>query len=146
MGQDGKLKYLTLACARSERRPSIAKNSVRPQSSTKTDCKTKVNASTCPDGKFRLTTIVLEHNHCLSPTKARYHKSNKKINSSVKRRLELNDQAGITVNKNFYSFVIETGGYEKLTFGEKKCRNCLDKARRLRLGMGDTKPKKTFTA
>lgn len=59
------------------------------------------------------------------------------MSSNVKRRLELNDQAGITVNKNFYSFVVEAGGYDKLTFGEKDCRNYLDKARRLRLGIGD---------
>lgn len=50
----------------------------------------------------------------------------------------MNDQAGIFINKNFYSFVIEAGGYDNLTFGEKDCRNYLDKAKRLRLGTGDT--------
>lgn len=51
--------------------------------------------------------------------------------------MELNDQAGISVNKNFCSLVVEAGGYDKLTFGEKDCRNYLDQARRLRLGVGD---------
>lgn len=88
-------------------------------------------------GSLRLAVIVLKHNHGLSPAKARYHKSNNKINSNVKIRLELNDQAGITVTKNFYSFVIEADDYDKLTFGEKNCRNYLDKAQRLRLGIGD---------
>lgn len=75
----------------------------------------------CADDKFMLTNVVLEHNHGLSPTKARYHKLNKKMSSNVKRRLKLNDQAGITVNKNFfYSFVLEVGDYDKLMFGEKK--------------------------
>lgn len=33
IGEDGKLRYLTLACARSGSRPSIVKNSLRPQPS-----------------------------------------------------------------------------------------------------------------
>lgn len=136
-GEDGELKYITLACARSGKNHRLAKNSLHPLPSTKTDCKAKVNAKMYADGKFRLTTVVLEHNHGLSPSKARYHKSNKKMNSQVKRRLELNDQAGISVNRNFYSFVVEAGGYDKLTFGEKDCRNYIDKARRIRLGVGD---------
>lgn len=51
--------------------------------------------------------------------------------------LELNDQASICVNKNFYSFVIEAGGYDNLTLREKHYRNYLDKAWRLRLEMGN---------
>lgn len=81
MGKDGQLKYITFACSRSGKNHSVSKNCLHPQQSTRTDCKAKVNASVCPDGKFRLTSIVLEHNHELSPGKARYHKSNKKMNS-----------------------------------------------------------------
>ena len=55
----------------------------------------------------------------------------------MKRRLELNDQAEINVSRNFRSFVVEADGYENLTFGEKDCRNYIDKVRRLRLGTGD---------
>jgi len=54
----------------------------------------------------------------------------------VKKRLELNDWAGICLNKNFNSLVVEKGGYEQLTFGEKDCRNYIEKARELRLGKG----------
>jgi hypothetical protein len=55
----------------------------------------------------------------------------------VKKRLELNHQAGINVSRNFRSLVVEANGYENLTFGEKDCRNYIDKVRRLRLGRGD---------
>lgn len=65
--------------------------------------------------------------HGLSPSKAWYHISNEKMNYQVKRRLELNDQAGINVNRNFYSFVVEVGGYDKLTFGEKIVETILTK-------------------
>lgn len=91
MGEDGKLKYITLAYARSGKTKSTARNSLKPQPSTKMPCKAKVNASIWPDEKFRLITVVLEHNHGLSPAKARYYKSNKKMSSNVKRRFELND-------------------------------------------------------
>ncbi|PNX65213.1 protein FAR1-related sequence 6-like, partial [Trifolium pratense] len=33
--------------------------------------------------------------------------------------------------------VVEANGYDNLTFGEKDCRNYIDKVRRLRLGTGD---------
>lgn len=57
---------------------STARNFLQPQASTKIDCNANVNASTCLDGKFKLTTVVLEHDHRLSPTRALYQKSNKK--------------------------------------------------------------------
>ena len=52
-------------------------------------------------------------------------------------RLEINDQAGINVSRNFRSMVVEANGYDNLTFGEKDRRNYIDKVRRLRLGIGD---------
>lgn len=55
----------------------------------------------------------------------------------MKMMLELNDQAGINVSRNFRSFVVDADGYENLTFGEKDSRNYIDKVRRLRLGTGD---------
>ena len=55
----------------------------------------------------------------MSPSKARFFRCNQKIHSQVKKRLEINDQAGISANKNFQSLVVEAGGYENLTFGEK---------------------------
>lgn len=84
-----------------------------------------------------MTAVELEHNHSLSPRKARYYSLNKKMDPRVKRRLEMNDDAGITFNKNFYSLVVEADGCDNLTCGKKDCPNYLDK--RLRLGMGDAK-------
>ena len=40
-----------------------------------------------------------------------------------KKRLELNDQAGIPLSKTFNSFVVEAGDCENLSFAEKECRN-----------------------
>ncbi|KAG6730504.1 hypothetical protein I3842_01G083400 [Carya illinoinensis] len=47
--------------------------------------------------------------------------------------LDINNLAGIRMNKSFGSFVVGTGGFENLPFLEKDCRNYIDKARHLRL-------------
>ncbi|XP_028054186.1 protein FAR-RED IMPAIRED RESPONSE 1-like [Camellia sinensis] len=89
-------------------------------------------------GDFVLTTVNLEHNHDLIPTNSRHFAINKKILSPVKRRLEINDQAGIGVSRNYNSMVVEAGGYESLTFDERDTRNYIERPRKLRLGEGDS--------
>lgn len=54
-----------------------------------------------PDGKFRLISMLLEHNHSLSSWKARCYTSSDKMVPHVKRRLEMTDPAEIAVNKTF---------------------------------------------
>jgi hypothetical protein len=53
---------------------------------------------------------VVEHNHSLSLGKVRFFRCNKNLDSAAKRRLELNDRAGIHLFKNFNSLVVEMGG------------------------------------
>jgi hypothetical protein len=89
------------------------------------------------DGIITVSRVALEHNHELSPSKSRYFRCNKILDPHIKRRLELNDKAGINVSTNFRSMVVEANGYDNLTFGEKDCRNYIDNLRRLRLGTGD---------
>ncbi|KAJ0962993.1 hypothetical protein J5N97_028115 [Dioscorea zingiberensis] len=137
LGDDGQLKYDTLACARGGKRISSSKNSFNPRLSTKVNCPAKINIIVGTDGRFTISSAHLEHNHALSPQKSRFQKCNKKMDAYVKRRLELNDQAGIRLSKNFHSLVVESGGYENLTYTEKDCRNYIAKARQFRLGVGD---------
>lgn len=47
-------------------------------------------------------------------------------------------EEGFSVNVRSSNMGDYAGGYNNLTFGEKDCRNYLDKAKRLRLGTGDT--------
>ena len=86
-----------------------------------------------------LSSFVLKHTHAMSPTKALYFKCNRMLEPHVKRRLELNDSAGIRMNKSFNSFVVEKGGHENVPFLERDCRNHVQRLRRsrLRLGKGD---------
>ena len=49
------------------------------------------------------------------------------MDAYVKRRLELNDQAGISLSKKFYSLAVESGGFENLTYTEWDYRNYIAK-------------------
>ena len=132
LGDDGKsMKYFTLSCVCQGKAKSRAANPLKPQPKQNLGCKAKINAFQCLDGRFMVSTVVLEHNHTLSQRKARYFRCHKKMNPYVKRMLELLDKPGVHVSKNYQSFVIEAEGFEKLPFGEKHARNHIDKARRL---------------
>ncbi|XP_037417812.1 protein FAR-RED IMPAIRED RESPONSE 1-like [Triticum dicoccoides] len=135
-GEDSKLVYFTLACNRQGKAQYSSKNSFKPNPSTRMQCPAKINFSRCEE-KFCITSITLDHNHPISPSKARFLRCHKKLDLHAKRRLELNDQAGIRLNKIFGSLVMEAGGYGNLEFGEKECRNYLQETRRLKLGAGD---------
>jgi hypothetical protein len=136
-GDDGK-KYFTLGCSRARSYVSNSKNLLKPNPSMKTHCKARVNVCVSSDGTITISKVALGHNHDLiSPSKSRYFKCNKNIDPSIKRRLEVNDQAWINVSRNFWSMVVEASGYDNLTFGKKDVRNYIDKVRRLRLGIGD---------
>ncbi|XP_028092999.1 protein FAR-RED IMPAIRED RESPONSE 1-like [Camellia sinensis] len=91
------------------------------------------------DGKVKYYGIefVVEHTHDLIPSDSWHFPMNKRIRTPMKRRLEINDEAGIRVSTNFNSIVVEAGGYEALTFDERDARNHIENARRLRLGIGD---------
>ncbi|XP_042979906.1 protein FAR1-RELATED SEQUENCE 5-like [Carya illinoinensis] len=77
------------------------------------------------------------HNHVtVSPKKTRLLRSHKVLDEYSQRVLDLNDQAGIRLNKNFFSLVVDAGGFENFQFQEKDCQNYIDKARHLQLGKG----------
>ncbi|XP_057444298.1 protein FAR1-RELATED SEQUENCE 6-like [Lotus japonicus] len=135
-GDDGK-KYITIGCSRARKYKNNSKNLLKPNPTTKTECKARLSACVSSDGTVVVSRVNLGHNHDLSPTKARFLRCNKNLEPRIKRRLELNDQVGINVSRNFRAFVVEANGYDNLTFGEKDCRNYIDKVRRLRLGTGD---------
>ncbi|XP_047333206.1 protein FAR1-RELATED SEQUENCE 6-like [Impatiens glandulifera] len=137
-GEDGQLKYLCFGCAKEGKLVSKGNNAYNSRLSSRTNCKAKINIIVKNDGFFQITSMQLEHNHALSSTKSRHFRCYKVLDSQTKRKLELNDQAGITLSKSFKSFVVEAGGFENLSFYERKCQNYVVEARRLRLGNGDT--------
>ncbi|XP_057512826.1 protein FAR-RED IMPAIRED RESPONSE 1-like [Actinidia eriantha] len=135
-GSDEKLKYLTLSCNRAENARVKTSNPVQPRPQSRMNCPAHIRVIN-RDGKFNLNQVFLDHNHEQSPRKARYFKSNRVLDEHVKRRLELNDKAGIKMHKSYDLLQIEAGGRDKLRYLNKDCRNYLDKQRRLRLVEGD---------
>jgi len=89
---------------------------IKPVQTSRTGCKANLNAKLI-EAKWYVTSICTNHNHDLSPSKARYFKSHKNLDSHVKRKLLINDRAGITMSKSFNSLAVEAGGYEHLQFG-----------------------------
>ncbi|XP_027936364.1 protein FAR-RED IMPAIRED RESPONSE 1-like [Vigna unguiculata] len=79
---------------------------------------------------WMISSVVDEHNHDVSPTKSRLIRGNRKLNMQVKRTLDLNDQAGVRINKSFRSLVCDAGGFENLQFVERDARNYIGKQRR----------------
>ncbi|XP_040988969.1 protein FAR-RED IMPAIRED RESPONSE 1-like [Juglans microcarpa x Juglans regia] len=132
---DETVRYVTLGCARGGKARNRMLNVARPRPTGKIECKTKINALKV-DGKFRLTIIHNIHNHNLSPKKSHFFRCNREVSDSVKRVLDINDEAGIRMNKSFGSLFVGAGGFENLPFLEKYCRNYINKAKHLRLGKG----------
>ncbi|XP_052195759.1 protein FAR1-RELATED SEQUENCE 5-like [Diospyros lotus] len=136
-GDDGVVRYVTYACSREGKRTSKASTPLKPQLTIQLGCKARMTACSDVVGTWRISTIHLEHNHKISPTKSRLYRCNRQLSKHVKRQLEVNDIAEISSHKNYKSTVVEAGGYEKMTFVENDCRNCIDKVMKLRLGEGD---------
>ena len=100
IGENGELRYFTIECSRAGKKKSKSEvNPLKPSLTTKIDCKAKIRASAQKDGRFMLSTVILEHNHELLPVDSRNFRINKIIDNHVKRRLETNDLVGIGVAK-----------------------------------------------
>jgi hypothetical protein len=120
LGDDGKsVKYFTLSCVCQGKAKSRAANPLKPQPKQNLGCKAKINASRCLDGRFMVSTVVLEHNHILSPGKARYFRCHKNMNPYVKRRLELLDKTGVRAIRTTSLLLLRQGDLRSFHLGRK---------------------------
>ncbi|KAH9730204.1 protein FAR1-RELATED SEQUENCE [Citrus sinensis] len=132
------LRNVTFACGRSGETRSKYVNILKLQPNAKTGCNVRLGAGLGDNGKWTIQSLNLEHNHVLlTPTKSKYFRCNRSLNTYAKKKLDVNDRAGIRLCKNYQSLVTEVGGHENVTFIERDCRNHVQKERRLRLGDGD---------
>ncbi|XP_022869238.1 protein FAR-RED IMPAIRED RESPONSE 1-like [Olea europaea var. sylvestris] len=136
-GEDGVMRYVMFTCSRQGQRSYATSGSLKPQPTSQTDCKVKISASLDILGVWRINKVHLDHNHKTSPSKSGLYRCNRKLSASVKRNLEVNDMARISLHKIYNSAVVDAGGYENTTFVEKDCQNYVEQVRRLRLGEGD---------
>ncbi|KAK8951267.1 Protein FAR-RED IMPAIRED RESPONSE 1 [Platanthera zijinensis] len=129
--------YITIRCSRFGKSNISSKKVLNPHPITKTQCKTRLFTNRLEDNKWIVTSFSDEHNHVLSPGKSRNYRCNGKITVIAKRKLELNDVAGIIMNKNFNVLMVEAGEHENLSILEKDYINYIEKVRRLRLRADD---------
>ncbi|XP_022889311.1 protein FAR1-RELATED SEQUENCE 5-like [Olea europaea var. sylvestris] len=134
---NGVLRYVTFVCSQEGKRFSNTSGCLKPQATIQSGCNARLTACSDMCGIWRINTVHLDHNHKISPSKSRLYRCNRELSAHVKRRLEVNDMAGILLHKSYNSAVVEAGGYENMTCVEKDCRNYVEKTRRLRLGEGD---------
>ncbi|XP_022883701.1 protein FAR1-RELATED SEQUENCE 5-like [Olea europaea var. sylvestris] len=141
---DSVLRYVTLTSSREERRTGNTNTSLKPQPTIQTGCKVRISASLDIYDYWKINTVDLDHNHKTSPTKYRLYRCNREMTAHMKRKLEVNDIAGIPLHKSFNSAVVKAGGYKNMTCIEKYCRNYIKKERRLSLGEGNAAAYKEF--
>ncbi|URE23059.1 hypothetical protein MUK42_19223 [Musa troglodytarum] len=138
--KQGRLHFVTLSCGRGGKSRCKREKLVNPSLTMKIECNAKLNARVYDDGVVRVTSVFLEHNHELSPTRARYLPRRRSVGTSMKKRREKIGEAGGTVAKTLASSAVECGGHESEPSLEKVCQNYIDnidKTRKLCLGVGD---------
>ncbi|KAK9665511.1 hypothetical protein RND81_14G116700 [Saponaria officinalis] len=80
--------------------------------------------------KFVIMQCQLEHNHELDPSSSRHAVNYRHIGEYFKRRMMLNDRAGIPITRNFNTIVMECGGYENIPFNDRDMKNAINRERR----------------
>ncbi|KAK9669819.1 hypothetical protein RND81_13G156600 [Saponaria officinalis] len=102
-------------------------------------CKMFVHGKLNEDGMFEIITCNLDHNHDCLPDQTRFVVHYRNIGEYFKRRMMLNDRAGIPINRNFNALLMEAGGYENLPFNDRDMRNAINRERRKSRFHGDAK-------
>ncbi|KAF8390318.1 hypothetical protein HHK36_024843 [Tetracentron sinense] len=112
-------------------------NALFRRPSKKTGCEAYMRIKLTECKEWEVIGVRLDHNHALSPLQARQCRSHRRIDAETKRRLELNCDSGIRLNKSFHSLVVDAGGHENLPFGERDVRNYVGVYKRLKIAGGD---------
>ncbi|XP_074266800.1 protein FAR1-RELATED SEQUENCE 5-like [Silene latifolia] len=86
----------------------------------------------------------LEHNHEMDPKKSRLFVGFRHINDYFKKRMMINDAAGISILNNYKSLVFEGVGHENLGFKFSDSRNAINQERRSSVIDGDAKELKAY--
>ncbi|CAL5427921.1 unnamed protein product [Camellia sinensis] len=135
-GTDGKVRYVTVACCHTRKQRIRSSNPLKLKKQSKIDCKAKLSVVLCPDEKWMLNSMILDHNHELSPGKSRFYRCHKVPQSSRKMRLELSDKISI-LNNSFNSFGVDAGEHQNLPFLENDCIHLVNRVKCLQLREGD---------
>lgn len=118
-GDDGNVKYFTLACARSGKELSATNNhsfNFRKRLPPRTNCKAKINITIGPDGRVYVCRVVVEHNHELIPG-LQGLKTKKLRGPRAKNKIKVTEKVQTGSCLESQSIVHEAVGSETLTSG-----------------------------
>ncbi|XP_010692801.1 protein FAR1-RELATED SEQUENCE 5-like [Beta vulgaris subsp. vulgaris] len=129
---------LRLACTREGKFIFRGKDPSKAARTQRTSCKAKITASFDKNASgWKLTTVILEHNHPLDPSNSRFMSNYRFISPHNKEIIMTNERAGVPISRNYATFAVRYGGFGAVPFSEKDCRNLVSKHRRLCLQEGD---------
>ncbi|KAM6565436.1 hypothetical protein CsatA_024564 [Cannabis sativa] len=134
---DGRSKFVCLSCSRAGKSISHKQNYLTPNPLTRIECKARINATILEDGKCKVNSVALEHNHELSPSKSQFYLCNREKVIGVRRKLAPSDQTSNGVISNYQS--VDTGAFDNVTMLENDCMSYFEKGSRLQLFAGDAK-------
>ena len=102
---EGMVRSLTVACSLGGKHENTSQNALKPQVSYRTGCTANLTAQLNLYEGWQISVVVIDHNHKTSQTKSHLFHCNRRISAHVRHQINLNDQAGIQMNKNFGSLV-----------------------------------------
>uniref|UniRef100_A0A2N9GDG2 SWIM-type domain-containing protein n=1 Tax=Fagus sylvatica TaxID=28930 RepID=A0A2N9GDG2_FAGSY len=131
--------YINLKCNREGRYSSLVDDPSKKRSTIKNACEAGIKAlmDITDHKKWRILSFIENHNHDLSPSKSRHFAAFRHISTDTRRRLLINDNAGVRINSSIKASIVEAGGYENVTYNQRDVRNFLEKERRLKCKEGD---------
>lgn len=86
---DGEVKYFTITSSRHYKPKSKTYKIDDSKLERRTNCKAKLNAKQTVNERYKLSTIILEYNHVVSPSMTRHNACHKKLTSWSKKWIGL---------------------------------------------------------
>ncbi|XP_008775026.2 protein FAR1-RELATED SEQUENCE 6-like [Phoenix dactylifera] len=135
---DGIRYRSTFTCCKGGKAKVKPGNKSRRKPVVRTECKAMM---VIKDQHFQnrwvVDDLILEHNHPLDPDMVRFMKCFREFPSSVKRKLQINDDAGMPLDNSTTAVSSQGVRNENGSFTKRFCRNHLDKTKKLKLADGD---------
>ncbi|XP_014506875.1 protein FAR-RED IMPAIRED RESPONSE 1-like [Vigna radiata var. radiata] len=134
--KDNNVCYLRLVCSREGKYVSSIKPDVKTLPCQTNECPAGISIAR-KDNKWFIKSVALDHNHDLCMNTSKLIPGNRKLSMQAKHTLEVNDDAGVRINKSFLSIVNDAGGFENMEFVEQDARNYIAQHRRSLCKDGD---------
>lgn len=139
--QEGTCLYLELMCCKGGRPRYEPK--FRKRASSTTNCPAKIRVKLWGDKLLHVEFAILDHNHPVSPSMARFLNTYKQLSGPAKRRLRMGGPGAMPVEEPSKMPFDKLDALEELLFGESKHNSFVERGR-LKLQPGDSEALRLF--